>query len=373
MSNRDEFPKKIKTAVAMRAGWRCSFTGCESPTVGPSEESTEAAAMIGKAAHICGAASGQGSRRYDATMTPEERASIDNAIWLCANHADLIDRDEVTYSVEMLRAMKREHEVSCAKAMCSGATQDLSAGLLAIGPDIVCTGDIQRISVDSWALRLKHFVVGDMHKVVSYIDRFAKTAIEDRYVISNELGDGRGLSGPPNLTKQSDCYLLHCPVAPGVPRIDVQRLGSSFAVHPETGDMYLDNKGSIARVSGLEYLPQMIQSSLSMQRGESVLHPTVGIRFFEYFETFSGSPWLELLLMLDVVRQAAIPFADAQHTPLRCVTRIHSFKLLSDNSTNNRLPIRVDFEVQGIGRWQQDLSIYMPTKEQVTSRSMRQD
>jgi hypothetical protein len=54
--------------------------------------------MIGKAAHICGAAPGPGSRRYDSSMTAEERAHIDNAIWLCADHADLIDRDEVTYS-----------------------------------------------------------------------------------------------------------------------------------------------------------------------------------------------------------------------------------------------------------------------------------
>ncbi len=73
--------------------------------------------MIGKAAHICAAASGRGSRRYDASMTPEERASIDNAIWVCADHADLIDRDEVTYTAEVLRAMKREHKAPCGKGI----------------------------------------------------------------------------------------------------------------------------------------------------------------------------------------------------------------------------------------------------------------
>src|ERR1700733_4080256 len=109
MSNRDDFPKKARVYVAMRACLHCSFTGCARLTVGPSEESSEAITMIGKAAHICGAAPGPGSRRYDASMTPEERAHIDNAIWLCADHADLVDRDEVTYSVETLRAMKRDH------------------------------------------------------------------------------------------------------------------------------------------------------------------------------------------------------------------------------------------------------------------------
>jgi hypothetical protein len=99
MSNRDEFSPKTRQALAARASWHCAFAGCQKPTVGPSEESSEAVAKIGKAAHICGAAPGPGSRRYDTAMTPAERASINNAIWLCADHADLIDRDEVTYTV----------------------------------------------------------------------------------------------------------------------------------------------------------------------------------------------------------------------------------------------------------------------------------
>jgi len=31
--------------------------------------------------------------------------------------------------------------------------------------------------------------------------------------------------------------------------------------------------------------------------------------------------------------------------------------------------VRVDLEVQGLGRWQHDLSIYMPTKEQMIERA----
>src|ERR1035441_6143383 len=108
MSNRDEFPRPIKRALAMRAGWHCSFTGCQKPTVGPSEESSTAVTMIGKAAHICGASPGPGSRRYDASMTPEERKSIDNAIWLCAEHADLVDDDDALYTEEHLPAMSSE-------------------------------------------------------------------------------------------------------------------------------------------------------------------------------------------------------------------------------------------------------------------------
>jgi hypothetical protein len=97
MGNRDEFSEKTKKALAARAGWCCSLTGCGKLTVGPSEEGPDAITMIGKAARICGAASGPG--RYDPDMAPEQRSDIENGIWLCADHADMVDRDEVTFDV----------------------------------------------------------------------------------------------------------------------------------------------------------------------------------------------------------------------------------------------------------------------------------
>lgn len=372
MSNRDEFPEKIKTAVAARAGWHCSFTGCAKLTVGPSDESPAAIAKIGIAAHICGAASGQGSRRYVADMSPEERAGIENAIWLCADHATLIDRDEITYTSEILRKMKRVHEAACAQAMRSGSKLEVGAGLLAIGHEIICIGDISHITADSWTLHLKHFIAGDKHKLISFIDGFATATSENKYVLSNELGDGRVLSAAPSFSKHENGYSLLCPVAPKFPRIDVQQLGSAFATHPETGDMYMTN-GQIARVSGLEYLPQKVRSTLSMQRGESLFACSFGMRFFEYFETYKESPWLSLIMMLDVIRQAAIPYSDItmrqEYTPLRCVNRVHSIELLSETPKNNRLPVRVDLDVQGLGHWQYDLEIYMPTDEQQAERA----
>jgi hypothetical protein len=129
---------------------------------------------------------------------------------------------------------------------------------LAIGPNIVCTGDISNIAAATWTLRPRHFVVGDVHRLISLIDSFAKAAPEDRYILSNELGDGRVLSQAPSLTKQNDGYSLLCPVAPGFPRIEAQKLGSTLALRGETGDLYLDDKGNIARVSGLESLPQKV-------------------------------------------------------------------------------------------------------------------
>src|SRR5262249_25711741 len=111
MSNRDEFPERVKKAVALRAGYCCSFEGCGKPTVGPSAESAMSYALVGQAAHIHAAA--LGGRRYLESMTPEQRSHIDNAIWLCDLHAKLIDRDEVTYTAEELRRMKLAWEAQC--------------------------------------------------------------------------------------------------------------------------------------------------------------------------------------------------------------------------------------------------------------------
>ena len=92
--------------------------------------------MIGKAAHIHAAASGPGARRYLASMTREERIHITNAIWLCATHADLIDRDEVTYTADVLRAMKAEHEANCAARQRNA----VSAGEAI--PDLIAIGGV---------------------------------------------------------------------------------------------------------------------------------------------------------------------------------------------------------------------------------------
>jgi hypothetical protein len=123
-----------------------------------------------------------------------------------------------------------------------------------------------------------------------------------------------------------------------------------------------------------DFTPNLVRIArrFTLQRGESPFDPGFGIRFFEYFETHRDSPWLGLLMKLDVIRQAAIPYKDVlkrQYTPLQCVTRVNNVELLSEAPRNNRLPIRVDFIVQGIGVWQRDLSVYMPTKEQMADQA----
>lgn len=105
---RDEFSAVTKKALAQRAGYLCSI--CNTLTIGPSDESDSSINLTGVAAHITAAAPGPGSRRYDSNLSPEQRTSINNGIWLCTTHADLIDGDETTFTTNDLKRIKENHE-----------------------------------------------------------------------------------------------------------------------------------------------------------------------------------------------------------------------------------------------------------------------
>jgi hypothetical protein len=103
-------------------------------------------------------------------MSREERRHIDNAIWLCSTHADMIDRDDVTFTADELRAMKREHEDNV-RILQRNATQAGVSTLdfVAIGPDVVFTGDFLGIDNGEWCFELRHFFDGDIHAMIAFI------------------------------------------------------------------------------------------------------------------------------------------------------------------------------------------------------------
>jgi len=104
---RDEFDDKTKELLAKRVGNRCSNPNCRITTSGPQTDAAKAL-NIGVAAHIT-AASAAGPR-HNPQLTPEERKSPENGIWLCQNHAKLVDNDEVRYTVDILNEWKRLSE-----------------------------------------------------------------------------------------------------------------------------------------------------------------------------------------------------------------------------------------------------------------------
>jgi hypothetical protein len=107
---RNDFSASVIDRLAKRAGMKCSFPACRQPTSGPDSE--DGVTNVGVAAHI--SAASPGGARYDPSMTEAERSDISNGIWLCQNHAKLIDDDELTYTNERLRDWKQEAELLAA-------------------------------------------------------------------------------------------------------------------------------------------------------------------------------------------------------------------------------------------------------------------
>jgi len=359
MSNRDEFPEKTKRALALRANHHCSFRECPQPTSGPSDESPDAVSMIGKAAHIHAAASG--GPRYCESMSKDERCSIENAIWLCATHADLIDRDEITYTADRLREMKAEHEKRCAeKLSIPPSAGEAVFNLIAIGPEIVFRGEFLGINNGVWSFHLHNFVDGDVYNLTLFVNCFEKNLISDRYILVNDLGDGRVLRDRPCFSKETTGgYTIRCPVFPSADRIPAVQLPRRWA-RSEDHDL----KGKWAMVSGLDALPDQVKNCLSLQRGESPIHREFGTRFAEYYNLLCDSPWRDCFLKLELIRQAAIPYLDPtngqQYTPLQCVERVLDIKTLANAPANNWLPVRVKLNVKGVGIWERDISVCIP-------------
>jgi hypothetical protein len=107
--NRDDFQKSTVDALGKRSAFICSYSKCRCNTLSPSLEDDSKFIYIGKAAHITAAA--KGGARYDERMSSEQRKSIENAIFLCSNCADMIDKNKgVDFPVELLNEWKRQHE-----------------------------------------------------------------------------------------------------------------------------------------------------------------------------------------------------------------------------------------------------------------------
>lgn len=109
MGKRDNFTESTKRALRDRVGNLCSRPECRKHTSSPNPNSSERVDITGRAAHITGAV--QNSPRFDRNLSSEERRHADNGIWLCADCADLVDKNEGRgFTVEQLRGWKRTAE-----------------------------------------------------------------------------------------------------------------------------------------------------------------------------------------------------------------------------------------------------------------------
>lgn len=105
---RDDFSTATTRFLAQRAGYLCAQPDCRQLTVGPSEDRVGRITMVGVAAHITAAS--PGGPRYDASLTPQDRAGEANGLWVCQTHGKMIDDTASRHTVATLRRWKTQHE-----------------------------------------------------------------------------------------------------------------------------------------------------------------------------------------------------------------------------------------------------------------------
>lgn len=363
--NRDDFTELIKRVLAFRANHRCSFQGCRIPTCGPSEESNGDFVNIGVAAHIHAAA--PGGPRYLKAMTPSERSAVDNGIWLCQTHSRLVDGDIAAFTPDVLRAMKVAHEASVRAEFDTSRVRYSGGDFVAIGHEIIFSGELVEADGTRWSFRIDHFLVGGLPELLDFCQRFSGLAGYDRFVIVNAMGDGREVTAPPSWRRGPQGDIVSVEVSRQFPRISAHQLPRDLAVN-DACDLFVEG-GNVATVSGLDALPQRLRMCLSTRRGEMPFSPQYGTRIAEYFDLFRGSPWLPRLLKTEVIRMASIPYTDwvreSSHTPLLCVLRVHSIEQLDSAPTEDWIPFRMSLDVSGVGPWQHDIPVFVPRPQVV--------
>ena len=254
MTKRDEFRKKTKDILAHRVAWICSWPGCPTVTVGPNKSSTDSFQILGEAAHIHAAA--KGGPRYDPNISQEERKSISNGIWLCRQHARLIDNDYKEYSPETLRKWKLSAENAAYKALCLPGDQYLrdTTTLIQIGNDIVFHG--KWISADEdkreWSVLVDDYVYGNEFLLKDYCSKYNDR--NDKYIVIQDQGDGRIIRVAPSWQLKDTKMYLTVNIEDKFVRTNPYDAGVDLALSP-SWDITLDANGDFDLVRGI-LIPQ---------------------------------------------------------------------------------------------------------------------
>lgn len=163
------FSPTTKRVLEKEAGFHCGHPSCRVITIGPSNSSASRLSQVGEAAHIAAARSG--GKRYDKTMTHEERSSSENGIWMCGKHAKLIDTDEKRFPTHLLLRWKRQ-------------LRHLAQRALERGSDMVPQTDLIRLNRSR---RISHTT--PRPDLAEFVEAFFED-IGARFVWGDEIAEG---------------------------------------------------------------------------------------------------------------------------------------------------------------------------------------
>lgn len=327
---RDDFPKPIRKKLGERVAYKCSFPGCNRNTIGPNHESELKVTTLGKASHICAAA--KNGPRFDPNMASGERSGITNGIWLCPQHADLIDHDKTEYSAESIRQWKKIAEESAYTSLLNISSNNYPTTLVALGNDIVFEGIWVSINENKWKFKVKRADINKLKDYSNFINN-----IYNNYVVIETQGDGR-IINPPfycGLVNNGE-YEISLNVNEKSKRISPNDIVSDFAI--ENGDFKI--------IKGIELAKQRINFVLGLKFGDLHNAPLIGSYISKYYIEYKHDiKYLERLLKLEITRLISIPEFDRGDVPiLNFINRINDIQILNIELIDDKLKIKMCLE-----------------------------
>jgi hypothetical protein len=307
---------------------------------------------VGIASHITAAAPGQGARRYDDALTPEQRSGIDNGIWLCRGCDGIVDRDAVRFPAETLRRIRRDHT----EFVRLGTRVEAEVGLIAIGPNIVAGGQVVRFNASGIVLHLAFFLLGSAEHLFAFVRHFDAQSPLSRYVLLSELGLGGLLAEAPEVARVGAAWSMTFQWLPDAHRLPASELAGMSG---RTGKM----------ISGEEYWKQTFEAVLEQPPGTWFANMEGGSHLSELYEALRDSTWFEHLVKCELIRLACIPAParlgrlTSDYPPFLCVRHVLGVRIPDATLVDERLRLEVDFDLEGHGRWTGDMSLYIYSQE----------
>jgi hypothetical protein len=357
---RDNFSEKTKNILASRVAFRCSFPGCSRITIGPGSGDSQQVISVGEAAHIYSAA--PNGPRNNPSLTPEQRASVENGIWMCKTHARLIDVDETVYSADTLLKWKVDAENGVRERLETLEKEVVPTPLTLIMLDINLILRCRWIYVheETWKFRVYEFVEGDITKLNEHISKVSSKPDWDRYVVVESQGDGRVLKSA-SLELDTEGYVLCCDLNPKLPRTSPHDVGGDLAM-ADDGDLLIAN-GDFATVHGIDCAIKIIRTNLCWEFGWWA-NPHIGTHFKSIYHKYhQAEDLLNGIVKLEIARLLTVPAAKGLFdekeggAELSFINRINWVKVTPYDEAQPFLPIFVSLEWGNHETWEGELKI----------------
>ena len=355
---RDNFSSKTKRTLADRVAWKCSFPGCSQITIGPNA-SQDKSTNLGEAAHIFAAA--EDGPRYNPDMTPDERKSIDNGIWMCRHHARLIDTDFFNYSAATLQQWKLIAEENAYKKIAEiGSNQrNQLYTLVAIDNDIVFEGVWLSTKNDTWRFEINKFIIGSIE---SMIDKSTSIINSGSFIVVESQGDGRVLKEPLSWELVNNKYIVSLIVRDKTIRKSPHSVVGGVALGID-GEIIIENR-TMKIIKGVDYAIQLVRICLSVGFGEIREVPTIGTNLSTYYWTFRNNLYqLGKLAKLDITRLVSIPELvnnDSSMPTLNIINRIIDVEILNNGILNNdKVALKLKLEWGDSTYWEDTIDVYI--------------